>query len=92
MLTEFKLRGIKAQNQVQTKLFYKGIDTGKFYIIDLLVEDELIIEVKCCETMHPVYTAQLISYLKLSNKKIGFLVNFNVSLIKTGIKRLVNNF
>lgn len=92
LLTEFNLRSIKAINQFQTKLFYKGFDAGKYYMIDILVEDEIIIEIKCCDTIPPVYSAQIISYLKLSKKKLGFLVNFHVPVIKEGIKRFVNNF
>ncbi len=92
LLKEFELRNIKAQNQRQVKLFYKGFDTGKFYTIDILVEGEIVLEIKCCDIMPPVYTAQLISYLKLSQKKMGFLINFHVPLIRDGIKRFVNNF
>jgi GxxExxY protein len=92
LLKELELRDILAQYQVQVKLFYKGYDTGKYYAIDILVENEIVIEIKCADIMHPVYTAQIISYLKLSQKKLGFLVNFHVPLIKNGIKRFVNNF
>ncbi len=92
LLKEFELRSIKAANQVPVKLFYKGFDTGKTYAIDILVEYEIIIEIKSSEMMHPFYEAQIISYLKLADKKLGFLVNFNVPLIKDGIKRIVNNF
>jgi GxxExxY protein len=92
LLKELELRGILAQYQVQVKLFYKGYDTGKYYAIDILVENEIVIEIKCADIIHSVYTAQIISYLKLSQKKLGFLVNFHVPLIKDGIKRFVNNF
>lgn len=92
LLKEFELRSIKANNQVPVRLFYKGFDTGKIYAIDILVENEIVIEIKSSEIMHPVYEAQLISYLKLAEKKLGFLVNFNVPLIKDGIKRFANNF
>lgn len=92
LLKEFELKGIMAQNQVQVKLYYKGHYTGKHYAIDILIEQEIVIEIKCCDVMHPVYTAQIISYLKLSQKKLGFLVNFHVPLIKDGIKRFVNDF
>lgn len=91
LLKEFELRGITAVNQVQVKLFYKGYDTGKYYAVDILVENEIVIEIKCADALHPVYTAQIISYLKLSQKKLGFLVNFHVPVIKDGIKRYVNN-
>lgn len=91
LLKEFELRQIKAVNQVPIKLFYKGFDTGKSYAIDILVEDEIVLEIKSSEIMHPVYEAQIISYLKLADKRLGFLVNFNSPLIKDGIKRFVNN-
>lgn len=92
LLKELELRNIVATNQVQVKLFYKGHDTGKYYAIDILVDNEIVVEIKCADVLHPVYTAQIISYLKLSQKKLGFLVNFHVPLIKNGIKRFVNNF
>lgn len=74
------------------ELFYKGASLGKGYVIDILVEDEIIIEVKAVETIHPVYQAQLITYLKLSNRKLGYLINFNVPLLKDGFKRIVYSF
>jgi GxxExxY protein len=92
LLKEFELRSIIAQNQVQVKLFYKGHDTGKYYAIDILVENEIVLEIKCCDIIPPVYKAQVISYLKLSQKKLGFLVNFHVPAIKEGITRFVNDF
>lgn len=92
LLTEFTLRSITVTNQVEVKLFYKGYNTGKYYIIDLLIEDEIILEIKCSTSILPVHSAQIISYLKLSNKKLGFIINFHVPVIKEGIKRFVNNF
>lgn len=73
-------------------LFYKSYDTGKIFYIDILVEKEIIIEVKAAENLLPVHQAQLLSYLKLADKRLGFLINFNVVLIKDGFKRLVNNY
>ncbi|POY38488.1 GxxExxY protein [Solitalea longa] len=92
LLKEFEIRKIKARSQVTLPLFYKGYDVGKVFCIDILVEDEIILELKSSENHHPVYEAQLISYLRLANKKLGFLINFNVPLMKNGIKRFVNNF
>ncbi len=92
LLTEFTLRSITVSNQVDIKLFYKGYNTGKYYMINLLVEEEIILEIKCCTSILPVHNAQIISYLKLSNKKLGFIINFHVPVIKEGIKRFVNNF
>lgn len=89
---EFEIRGVKAVKKNPVPLFYKGYDTGKFYEMDMLIENEIILEAKAVDIMHPVYEAQVISYLKLSNKKLGYLVNFNVVLLKDGFKRLVNNF
>jgi GxxExxY protein len=90
--TELVCRGIKAETNIRVPLFYKGHDTGKYYEIDLLVENEIIIEAKAVETMHPVYKAQIISYLKLTGKRLGYLINFNVVLMKDGFSRVVNDF
>ena len=92
LLKEFEIRGIKAVAKIGLPLFYKGFDTGKYYEMDLLIEDEIVIEVKSVEIMNPVFTAQIISYLKLADKKLGYLVNFNVSKLTDGFKRVVNNF
>lgn len=92
LMKEFELRRIKTKNQISIPLFYKGFELSKEFKIDILVEDEIIIEIKSSETLLPVYDAQIISYLKLTNKKLGFLVNFNVPLVKDGFKRFVNNF
>lgn len=92
LMMEFDIRQVGYQKKVAVPLFYKGLETGKYFEIDLLVENEIIIETKAVEALHPVHEAQLISYLKLSNKKLGYLVNFNVVVIKDGFKRFVNNF
>ncbi len=88
---ELELRGLNVRVQVPVYLEYKGEDLGKAYLIDLLVEEEIIIEVKAVEIM-PVYDAQLITYLKLYGKHLGYLINFNVPLLKNGFKRIVHNF
>jgi GxxExxY protein len=92
LMKEFEIRKICARNQVVIPLVYKGYELSKEFKIDILVENEIIMELKSSEIMHPVYEAQIISYLKLTNKKLGFLVNFNVPLMKDGFKRYVNNF
>jgi GxxExxY protein len=81
-----------AETNIRVPLFYKGHDTGKYYEIDLLVENEIIIEAKVVEVLHPVHKAQIISYLKLTDKRLGYLVNFNVVLMKDGFHRIVNDF
>ena len=92
LMKEFELRKISAKNQVPIPLKYKGYELSKNFRIDILVEDEIILEIKSVETTLPVHQAQIISYLKLADKRLGFLVNFNVPLLKQGFKRVVNNF
>jgi GxxExxY protein len=92
LLKELQLRGIKAENQVLIPLFYKGEQLNKDFRIDILVEKEIVIELKAVDMLLPVHDAQIISYLKLTNKKLGFLINFNVPLLKEGFNRFVNNF
>lgn len=83
-------RGLVVQKSVIVPLHYKSKPLNKDYIIDILVEDEIILELKSVEGLLKVHEAQLISYLKLSNKRLGFLINFNVPLLKDGFKRFVN--
>lgn len=92
MIKELELRGIKVESKIAVPLIYKGYDLDKAYEMDLLVEHEITIELKAVEAMNPIYEAQLISYLKLANKKMGFLINFNVPLLKNGFRRFVNNY
>lgn len=90
---ELELRGLRVRAKVPVELVYKEIPLGKAYEIDLLVEEEIIIENKSVEAMIPVFTFQVITYLKLySQKKLGYLINFNVQYLKDGFKRIVNNF
>ncbi|HXG08672.1 MAG TPA: GxxExxY protein [Gemmataceae bacterium] len=91
---EFELldRGIKVERQKQQPVIYRGIKVDCGYRLDLLVEDLIILELKAVDQFHPIHEAQLISYLKLSGCKLGLLINFNVRVLKDGIKRLVHNF
>ncbi|MBO9594536.1 MAG: GxxExxY protein [Niabella sp.] len=92
LIKELKNRDVFVQYQIKLPLFYKGEETGKDFYLDLLIEKEIIIEVKAVDMLHPVHHAQLLSYLKLADKRLGFLVNFNVSLLKNGFKRMVNKY
>ena len=92
LVKELQLRDIFVQYQVKVPLMYKGHETGKDFYIDVLVENEIVIEAKSVDLLHPVHQAQLLSYLKLSDRRMGFLVNFNVVLLKDGFKRMVNNY
>ncbi|NQT65035.1 MAG: GxxExxY protein [FCB group bacterium] len=90
MVVELLDRGLKIARQVKLPIKYKGKLVEEGYRLDLLVEDEIIIELKTVEIVLPVHIAQLISYLKLSDKRLGYLINFKVDLIKNGIQRKVN--
>lgn len=92
LVYELNSRNLKVESEVALPINYKGVDLDCGYRIDILVEDKILLELKSVEKIIPVHTAQIISYLKLSNKKLGFLVNFNVSLLKEGIKRFANNY
>ncbi len=89
---ELGLRGINYTSQVQIDFSYKGKDLGKVFMIDILIENEIVVELKAVESLMPIHQAQLITYLKLSNKKLGYLINFNVELLKQGFKRIVYKF
>ncbi len=79
-------------SQIKLPVIYKGKTLNKEFIIDLLVENEIIIELKAVETILPVHEVQLLTYMKLANKKLGYLINFNVPIIKEGIKRKINGY
>ena len=85
---EFNQRGIRFESQVIVPVIYKGCNLGDFRL-DLLVEDQIIVELKAFERNDPIFKAQLLSYLKLTGKKLGLLVNFNVPLMKDGITRVI---
>ena len=92
MFRELMDQGISVTTMVEVPLVYKGNPLNKDFILDMLVEDEIIVELKAVEGMMPVHQAQIISYLKLADKRLGLLINFNVALLKDGIKRYVNKF
>ena len=83
--------GLKVLSQEKLPIVYDGMKLEAGYRIDLFVEDEIIVEIKAVERLLPVHLAQLLSYLKLSKKNLGFLINFNVPRLRDGIKRVVNN-
>lgn len=82
--------GLDVKRQVDVPIFYDGIEFSEGLRLDLLIEDSIIIEIKAVEQINPVWEAQIISQLKLLNKDLGFLINFNVPLIKSGIRRFIN--
>jgi GxxExxY protein len=85
---EFLLRNILYARQKEISLQYKGKDIGK-HRIDYLVEDRVIVELKAVEAMNKIYEAQLLTYLRAMNKRVGLLINFNVERVTDGVKRLI---
>jgi GxxExxY protein len=88
---ELVKEGLKVEKQKALPLIYEEIKLEVGYRLDLIVEDKVIIEIKACEGLNDVHLAQVLTYLKLSNVKLGLLINFNVTRVKDGIKRVVNN-
>ena len=92
LIREFELRHIGIKKQVPVEMVYKETPLGKVYVIDILVDDEIILEIKSVETILPIFIFQVITYLKITDKNLGYLINFNVPLLKDGFKRIVHNF
>ena len=88
MVVELALRGIRFDREFPVAVIYKGHRVGQGFV-DLFVRDELVVELKAVESLAPIHTAQTISYLKATGKPLGLLINFNVPLLKDGVKRLV---
>jgi GxxExxY protein len=86
---ELELRGIPHTSQVALPLEYKGVQIGKGYIIDLLIEDALIVEIKSVEKLLPMHGAQLMTYMQLKGASAGLLINFNVQTLFHGLKRIL---
>ena len=89
LMLEMENNGLKVASQVELPLWYKGKLTDKKFRIDLLVEDEIIVELKAVDSLLPIHEAQLLTYMKLTNKHLGLLINFNVPLLKDGIIRRI---
>ena len=87
---EFELRKFFFERQKALPIEYKGLKLDCGYRLDILVENRLIVELKACESLQLIHEAQLLTYLKLTGIKVGLLINFNVPVLKEGIKRLVN--
>jgi len=88
---ELKKSGLRIIKQKPLPLIYEGVKLEIGYRVDILVENKVIIEIKAVEALNDIHLAQVLTYLKLSSCKLGLLINFNVTLIKNGIKRVVNN-
>jgi len=90
LVYELQKRGLRVEVEVRVPIVYDGVPLKSALRLDLLVDSEVIVELKSIEDVLAVHRAQLLSYLKLTNKRLGLLLNFNVPLIKNGIYRLVN--
>ena len=87
---ELALRGIDFRQQVQLPIVYKGVTLDCNLVMDIVVGDQLVLELKTVDKLQPIHEAQLLTYLKLSHIHRGLLINFNVPLLKDGLKRMVN--
>ncbi len=89
LIHELKKRGLKVESQVAVPLVYDGVKIDVGFRIDLLVGQRLIVELKAVEAILPIHEAQVLTYLKVTENRLGLLVNFNVPLIKKGIQRVI---
>jgi GxxExxY protein len=89
---ELSIAGISFERQKPLPVHYKNVKLDCGYRLDLVVEQKVIVELKAVENLMPIHEAQLLTYLKLSSLTLGLLINFNVAMLKHGIKRIVNNF
>jgi len=86
---ELNKKGLFYNRQIDVPIVYDGLTFEEGFRLDVLIEDLVICELKAVDNMHPVWEAQILSYLKLSGKRLGFLINFNERYIKDGIKRII---
>lgn len=84
--------GLRVQEQVAVPIVYRGERLANDLRIDLLIEDRVIVEFKAVEELHPIHTAQLLTYLKLTNMKLGLLINFNTTKLIEGLQRVMNGY
>lgn len=87
---ELEKRGLNVARQQSIPAFYEEVEIHTAFYADLIVEDRVIVEIKAVETVAPVHKMQLLTYLKLADKRLGLLINFNIALIKDGITRIAN--
>ena len=88
---ELVQHGFRIERQKKLPILYDGVRLDAGYRIDLLVNDSVIVEVKAVERLHPIHEAQLLSYLRMTDVKLGLLINFNMKMLRDGVKRVVNN-
>jgi GxxExxY protein len=89
---ELEIQGLQVKRQVPMPLVYKEVKQEIGYRLDLLIENQVIVEIKSLEQLAPVHFAQTLTYLKLSERKLALLINFNTKFLKDGVHRIVNGF
>ena len=92
LVHELNVQGIPVKSQVEVEMSYKGVNIGDGLRLDLLIDEQIIVELKSVEELKPVHYKQLHTYLRLMDKRLGLLINFNVTDIMQGVHRIVNNF
>lgn len=92
LMKELELNKIPYVHEAVVPVYYKGVLLDQQFKVDLLIDDEVILELKAVSELTPIFEAQLLNYLKLSKKTVGYLINFNVPLLKLGIKRMKNGY
>ncbi|MEO8575033.1 MAG: GxxExxY protein [Pyrinomonadaceae bacterium] len=90
VMHELVQHGFNVERQKKLPIVYDGVRLDAGYRIDLLVNNSVIVEVKAVERLHPVHEAQLLSYLRMTNVRLGLLINFNMKMLRDGVKRVVN--
>lgn len=91
MKFELDALGFKVQVKRPVPLIYCGIDLGVCYMLDMMVEDQVIVEIKSVEALAPIHKSQLLTYLRMTNRRVGLLMNFNVAKLIDGVKRVINS-
>ena len=89
---ELSLRGLNVERQVKCPIVYKGEVLDKVFYLDMLVENDIVLELKAVNEILPIHEVQLVTYLKLTNKPLGLLINFNTDLLKSNIRRKINTY
>ncbi|MDO4993815.1 MAG: GxxExxY protein [Bacteroidales bacterium] len=89
---ELRINGFNVQRQVAVPIIYKGQKLQSTLTLDLLIDDKVIIELKSVEVLKPVFSKQILTYLKLTGKELGYLINFNVPKLMDGVERIVNKY
>lgn len=92
LMAELKSMGLHVEEQVAVPIVYRGERLANSLRIDLLVEDRVVVEIKAVEDLHPIHMAQLLTYLRLTKKKLGLLINFNTTKLVDGIERVMNGY